>query len=96
MINDAKAKEFRDVADDAIARGGVSLAQRLAAEVQAFKIGINRPRPRGDRNEVFGGKGASWHGAFVGGELLVQAVTQGPAGERIYGNFPSYSLYPPA
>lgn len=34
-------------------------------------------------------------GAFVGGELLVQAVTQGPPDERPYGNFPSYSLYPP-
>ncbi|MDR7304374.1 aldehyde dehydrogenase family protein [Haloactinomyces albus] len=71
-------------------------ATRLADEVQAFKVGINRPRSRGDRNEVFGGRGASWRGAFVGGELLVQAVTQGPPNERPYGNFPSYSLYPPA
>ncbi|MBB4929216.1 acyl-CoA reductase-like NAD-dependent aldehyde dehydrogenase [Lipingzhangella halophila] len=173
LINDAKAKELRDVVDDAITRGGVplhqgdtsagrfiegqqtsayfapvsildppapsplhhaepfgpvdsivlvdteaellaamnasngalvaslacddeALAERLATDVQAFKVGINRPRSRGDREEVFGGKGASWHGAFVGGELLVKAVTQGPAGERLYGNFPSYSLYPPA
>ncbi len=71
-------------------------AARLADEVQAFKIGVNRPRSRGDRNEYFGGRGASWRGAFVGGELLVHAVTQGPPGERLYGNFPSYSLYPSA
>lgn len=71
-------------------------AQRLAADLQAFKVGINRPRSRGDRDEVFGGKGASWRGAFVGGELLVHAVTQGPPGERLYGNFASYSLYPPS
>ncbi|WP_199433389.1 aldehyde dehydrogenase family protein [Qaidamihabitans albus] len=72
-----------------------STAQRLAADLQAFKVGINRPRSRGDRDEVFGGRGASWRGAFVGGELLVHSVTVGPPGERLYGNFPSYSLYPP-
>ena len=40
--------------------------------------------------------GASWKGAFVGGDLLVDAVTVGPEGldERLYGNFPSYSSYP--
>jgi acyl-CoA reductase-like NAD-dependent aldehyde dehydrogenase len=72
-----------------------STAQRLGANLQAFKVGINRPRSRGDRSEVFGGRGASWFGAFVGGELLVQAVTNGPDDEQLYGNFPSYSLYPP-
>ena len=70
-------------------------ARRLSGDVQAFKVGINKPRSRGDRDEVFGGRGASWRGAFVGGELLVHAVTEGPPGERPYGNFPSYSLYPP-
>ncbi|WP_216208050.1 aldehyde dehydrogenase family protein [Amycolatopsis aidingensis] len=70
-------------------------ARRIAGEVQAFKVGINRPRSRGDRAEVFGGRGASWRGAFVGGELLVQAVTVGQPGERLYGHFPSYTLYPP-
>ena len=36
-------------------------------------------------------------GAFVGGDLLVQAVTEPADGseDRLYGNFPSYSLYPP-
>ena len=49
-----------------------ALAARVAEELQAFKVGINKPRSRGDREEVFGGKGASWKGAFVGGDLLVQ------------------------
>ena len=40
--------------------------------------------------------GESWTGAFVGGDLLVQAVTMGPQGdkERLHGNFPGYSSYP--
>jgi acyl-CoA reductase-like NAD-dependent aldehyde dehydrogenase len=70
------------------------LAEKLAVDVQAFKVGINKPRSRGDRSEPFGGRGASWKGAFVGGELLVQAVTIGDARERLYGNFPDYSRYP--
>ncbi len=69
-------------------------AERLAAELQAFKVGINKPRSRGDRAEVFGGRGASWKGAFVGGDLLVHAVTMGPPEEQLYGNFPTYSRYP--
>jgi hypothetical protein len=52
-------------------------------------------RSRGDRDEVFGGIGQSWRGAFVGGKLLVQAVTEGAPGERLYGNFPDYTLLPP-
>jgi acyl-CoA reductase-like NAD-dependent aldehyde dehydrogenase len=72
------------------------LARRFAAEVHAFKVGINRPRSRGDKAEPFGGRGASWKGAFVGGELLVHAVTEGPPGEQPYGNFPDYQRYPPA
>jgi acyl-CoA reductase-like NAD-dependent aldehyde dehydrogenase len=71
-------------------------ARRFAAEVHAFKIGINRPRSRGDKAEPFGGRGASWKGAFVGGELLVHAVTQGPPGEHLFGNFPDYQRYPSA
>ncbi len=69
-------------------------ARRLARELQAYKVGINEPRSRGDRAETFGGRGASWLGCFVGGELLVQAVTQGPEGELLYGNFPGHSRYP--
>ena len=72
------------------------LARQLADHVHAFKVGINRPRSRGDKAEPFGGRGASWKGAFVGGEHLVHAVTQGPPGEQLYGNFPDYQRYPPA
>ncbi|WP_431898316.1 aldehyde dehydrogenase family protein [Nonomuraea sp. bgisy101] len=67
-------------------------AERLAGEVRAFKVGINQPRSRGDREELFGGLGASWRGAFVGGDLLVRAVTQGRQGERLPGNFPNYTM----
>ncbi|WP_058042539.1 aldehyde dehydrogenase family protein [Streptomyces roseifaciens] len=67
---------------------------RLAPQVRAFKVGRNGPRSRGDREELFGGFGASWRGAFVGGELLVRAVTEGPTGERLPGNFPEYHLMP--
>jgi acyl-CoA reductase-like NAD-dependent aldehyde dehydrogenase len=79
-----------------IATDDLVFAARVAEELQAFKVGVNRPRSRGDREEVFGGRGASWKGAFVGGDLLVQAVTQsaGDGEEQLYGNFPSYSLYP--
>ncbi|WP_431041420.1 aldehyde dehydrogenase family protein [Streptomyces sp. P1-3] len=68
--------------------------RRLAPQIRAFKVGHGAPRSRGDREELFGGFGASWRGAFVGGELLVRAVTQGPAGERLPGNFPDYHLMP--
>jgi acyl-CoA reductase-like NAD-dependent aldehyde dehydrogenase len=71
------------------------LATKLAKDLQAFKVGINKPRSRGDRDEPFGGRGASWKGAFVGGDLLVHAVTVGEPDERLYGNFPDYNSYPP-
>ena len=79
-----------------IATDDVDVAARVAEDLQAFKVGINKPRSRGDREEVFGGLGASWKGAFVGGDLLVQAVTYGPEGpdEELFGNFPSYSRLP--
>lgn len=67
---------------------------RIAGELRAFKVGRNTLRSRGDREEPFGGTGESWKGCFVGGEFLVQAVTQGPGGERPYGNFPDYTLLP--
>ncbi|MGA5274055.1 aldehyde dehydrogenase family protein [Streptomyces cellulosae] len=67
---------------------------RLAPHIRAFKIGHGVPRSRGDRDELFGGFGASWRGAFVGGELLVRAVTRGPAEERLPGNFPDRRLTP--
>ncbi|AZM44925.1 aldehyde dehydrogenase [Streptomyces sp. WAC 06738] len=67
---------------------------RVAPQIRAFKKGRNAPRSRGDRAELFGGFGASWRGAFVGGHLLVHAFTEGPAGERPPGNFPDYQLMP--
>lgn len=69
---------------------------RLAPQIRAFKTGHNTPRSRGDRDELFGGFGASWRGAFVGGDLLIRAVTEGPRGERLPGNFPDYRLQPEA
>ena len=79
-----------------LATDDMDFASRVAEQLQAFKVGINRPRSRGDREEVFGGIGESWKGAFVGGDLLVQAVTYGPDGEdeRLFGNFPDYSQFP--
>ncbi|WP_327294263.1 aldehyde dehydrogenase family protein [Streptomyces sp. NBC_01197] len=68
--------------------------ERLAPQIRAFKVGRSKPRSRGDRDELFGGHGASWRGAFVGGELLVHAVTEGSAGESAPGNFPDYQLQP--
>lgn len=67
-------------------------AARVREEVAAFKFGVNRPRSRGDREEIFGGVGASWRGAFVGGDLLVDAVTDGD--RPVYGNFKSGSRVP--
>jgi acyl-CoA reductase-like NAD-dependent aldehyde dehydrogenase len=80
-----------------IATDDAGFAARVSEEIQAFKIGVNKPRSRGDRDEVFGGRGASWKGAFVGGDLLVEAVTVRSDGgeERLFGNFPLYSRYPP-
>jgi acyl-CoA reductase-like NAD-dependent aldehyde dehydrogenase len=77
-----------------IATDDPDFAAHTAEQLQAFKIGINKPRSRGDREETFGGRGASWKGAFIGGDLLVHAVTEGPEGERLFGNFPTYSSYP--
>lgn len=77
-----------------IATDDDSLARQVAGELRAFKVGINQVRSRGDREEVFGGMGASWKGCFVGGKYLVQSVTVGEPGERLYGNFPDYTLLP--
>lgn len=70
------------------------LARQIASEVRSFKVGANTIRSRGDREEVFGGIGQSWRGCFVGGRYLVEAVTVGAPGERLYGNFPDYTLLP--
>jgi acyl-CoA reductase-like NAD-dependent aldehyde dehydrogenase len=75
-----------------LATDDADFGARVAEQLRSFKVGINKPRSRGDREEVFGGKGASWKGAFVGGDLLVQAVTEGEG--QLYGNFPGYTLFP--
>ena len=76
-----------------IATDDPDFAARLRPDVQSFKFGVNAPRSRGDREEVFGGKGASWRGAFVGGDLLIDACTDGD--RPLFGNFPNGSQYPP-
>jgi acyl-CoA reductase-like NAD-dependent aldehyde dehydrogenase len=77
-----------------VACDDAELAGDLAAQVRGFKVGVNAMRSRGDREEVFGGLGQSWRGCFVGGRYLVDAVTAGPPGERLYGNFADHTLLP--
>lgn len=77
-----------------MASDDIDAARALALEIRAFKIGINELRSRGDRAEVFGGFGSSWTGCFVGGKYLVDAVTSGPPGAPLYGNFGDASLLP--
>jgi acyl-CoA reductase-like NAD-dependent aldehyde dehydrogenase len=71
-----------------------SLSAKIAAQLRSYKVGVNAMRSRGDREETFGGLGMSWKGAFVGGRLLVDALTRGEGDERLYGNFPEYTLLP--
>ena len=78
----------------AVASDDEKLAKRTAREIRAFKVGINKLRSRGDRAELFGGMGESWKGCFVGGHLLVEAVTQGKPGEALHGNFEDFTLLP--
>lgn len=75
-----------------VATDDEGFAARVKDESQAFKFGINKPRSRGDKAEIFGGRGASWRGAFVGGDLLVHAVTEGAG--VLHGNFATGSSYP--
>lgn len=77
-----------------IATDDPQIARLVSSELRAFKVGVNQVRSRGDREEVFGGMGASWKGCFVGGRYLVQSVTQGEPAERLFGNFPGYTLLP--
>ena len=71
-----------------------ALAGELAEHIQAFKVGINKPRSRGDRDEPFGGRGASWKGAFVGGACWCRPSPRARRSSSLYGNFPGYSRYP--
>jgi acyl-CoA reductase-like NAD-dependent aldehyde dehydrogenase len=65
---------------------------RLAPQVDAFETGSGRNRSRGDHGDPAGGSGSSWRGPYVGGELLVRAVTRGPHGESLPGNDPDHRL----
>ncbi len=69
-------------------------AREIAGDLRSYKVGVNKIRSRGDRDETFGGIGQSWKGCFVGGKYLVHSVTVGAPGERLYGNFPDYTLLP--
>jgi len=71
-----------------------AIAGAVREQVRAFKFGVNQMRSRGDREAPFGGVGGSWKGCFVGGKYLVRAVTAGPPGERLHGNFPDSTLLP--
>ncbi|RRR71668.1 MAG: aldehyde dehydrogenase family protein [Candidatus Viridilinea halotolerans] len=77
-----------------IATDDPQIARMVTSELRSFKVGVNKVRSRGDREEVFGGMGASWKGCFVGGKYLVQSVTLGASNEQLYGNFPAYTLLP--
>ena len=70
------------VASDSPAR-----VREVAARLQAYKVGVNGMKSRGDRDEPFGGLGGSWLGAYVGGKNLVYAFTDGP--QPVEGNYPA-------
>jgi acyl-CoA reductase-like NAD-dependent aldehyde dehydrogenase len=78
-----------------IACDDTSLVTKIAAQLRSYKVGINTVRSRGDRDETFGGLGQSWKGCFVGGRLLVEAVTRPELpDEQLYGNFNAYTRLP--
>ncbi|MEM6643140.1 MAG: aldehyde dehydrogenase family protein [Bacteroidota bacterium] len=69
-------------------------ASEIASQLRGYKTGINAPKSRGDKEATFGGLGESWKGCFVGGKYLVEAVTNSAKGDRLFGNFPEYTLLP--
>ena len=64
--------------------------RRAAAGVQDRDQQAAQPRRP---QETFGGRGASWKGAFIGGDLLVQAVTEGPPATALR-ELPDLTSYP--
>ena len=70
-----------------IATDDARVAAEVSPRLQAFKVGVNALRSRGDREEPFGGYGESWQGCFVGGEHLIRAVTHSATGQAPLGNF---------
>ena len=78
-----------------IACDDTGLVTKIAAQLRSYKVGINAVRSRGDRDETFGGLGQSWKGCFVGGRLLVEAVTRPEMpDEQLFGNFNAYTRLP--
>lgn len=77
-----------------IACDEAATASEIAHDLRSFKVGINKVRSRGDKEEPFGGTGASWKGCFVGGKYLVEAVTEGAPGEKLCGRFADYTQLP--
>jgi acyl-CoA reductase-like NAD-dependent aldehyde dehydrogenase len=77
-----------------IATDDTTIAARAKQEVRSFKFGHNVIRSRGDKEEHFGGLGQSWKGCFVGGELLVRAITQGTGDDELPGVFPEGTRLP--
>jgi len=77
-----------------IASDNMDDAREIAGQLRGYKVGINAMKSRGDNEATFGGIGESWKGCFVGGEYLVQAVSNSENKERLYGNFPEYTLLP--
>ena len=92
MVNEMNVSNGSLVAS--IACDDEAFAKDIAQDVRAFKVGINKVRSRGDKEEVFGGIGQSWKGCFVGGKYLVDAVTKGDANEKLFGNFADVKLLP--
>ena len=78
-----------------IATDDPDFAARVAEQLQAFKVGVNKPRSRGDREEVFGGLGALLEGrlrrrrpARPGGHL-------GPSGRAALRQLPDLTAATP-
>ena len=69
-------------------------SKEIAGQLRGFKVGVNKMKSRGDREATFGGIGESWKGCFVGGQYLVEAVTNSDSGEQLFGNFPEYTKLP--
>ena len=80
-----------------IATDDPDFGARIAEQTMAFKVGINKPRSRGDREEVFGGHGRLLEGRVRRRRPAGAGRHHGPGGpdeERLHGNFPGYSSYP--
>lgn len=71
-----------------------AVGARLAEQVQAFEVGLNALRSRGDKDEVFGGRGASSKRRLRRRGTPRARGQRRARGQSHYGNFPGYSRYP--